>query len=265
MGGPGGAERARLNGTLTAMATLSSEIDLRSYGRPFAGVHAHAQMVLPLRGSLTLDIDGRSGVLHPLRAAFIEPGLVHSQFSHQDNLSVILDFDLAAVAPDTAGLLAARPFAPLSAAAARLVEFIGLMHRQGGASAGVLAHWTPLLLEALTAQPLRPASRLQAALTRVAAQPGHPWDTASMAQVACMGVSTLHRTFRDELDTTPQAWLNALRLRHACRQLVESSLPIAQVATLAGFADQSALTHAMRRAMDITPLAYRKQNQTKNR
>ena len=86
-----------------------------------------------------------------------------------------------------------------------------------------------------------------------------------MAKVACLSVSRLHRVFRQELDTTPQAWLNAMRLRFVCRQLVESSLPIAQLATLAGYADQSALTHAMRRAMDTTPLAYRQQNQTKIR
>jgi AraC-like DNA-binding protein len=59
-----------------------------------------------------------------------------------------------------------------------------------------------------------------------------------------------------------------MRLRWVCRQLAATNLPIAQLATQAGYADQSALTHAMRRAMDITPLAYRKrerQDQTKNR
>lgn len=241
------------------------KLDLRSYDLPSSDAHEFAQMVLPLSGRLTLDIDGRGSVLHPLRAAFIAPGLVHTQFSDAPNQSLILDFDLAAVAPETAGLLAERPFAPIGEAAAKLVDFIGLMRAQGAASAGVLANWTPLLLESLTRQPLRPASRLAAALTRFAAAPGQAWTTDSMARVACMSVSHLHRVFRDELDTTPLAWLNAMRLRFVCRQLAESALPIAQLATLAGYADQSALTHAMRRSMDITPLAYRKQNQTKIR
>ncbi|NYE63956.1 AraC-like DNA-binding protein [Duganella sp. 1224] len=240
-------------------------IDLRSYDMPFSDAHDFAQLVLPLKGRLTLDINGAGAVLHPLRAAFIAPGLVHSQFSSEPNQSLIIDFDLAAVPSDTAARLAERPFAAVGAAAAKLIDFIGMMRAQGGASAGVLAHWTPLLLESLTHQPLRPASRLQAALTRFEAAPGQPWNTESMAKVACISVSSLHRVFREELDTTPQAWLNAMRLRFVCRQLVESSLPIAQLATLAGYADQSALTHAMRRALDITPLAYRKQNQTKIR
>jgi AraC-like DNA-binding protein len=243
----------------------STEIDLRSYDAPFSDTHDHAQMVLPLKGRLTLDINGSGALLHPLRAAFIAPGLVHTQFSHEPNQSLILDFDLAAVAPETAGLLADRPFAQVGAATAKLIDFMGMMQEQGAASAGVLANWTPLLLESLTRQPVRPASRLQAALTQFEAAPGQPWNTTSMAKAACLSVSRLHRVFREELDTTPQAWLNAMRLRFVCRQLAQSSLPIAQLATLAGYADQSALTHAMRRAMDITPLAYRKQNQTKIR
>lgn len=243
----------------------STEIDLRSYDVPFSDAHDFAQMVLPLRGKLTLDINGHGALLQPLRAAFIAPGLVHTQFSDEPNASLILDFDLAAVPPETAGLLAQRPFAPVSTATAKLIDFMSLLQGQGAASAGVLTHWTPLLLESLTSQPVRPASRLQAALTRFEAQPGHAWNTERMADVACLSVSRLHRVFREELDTTPQAWLGAMRLRYVCRQLVESSQPIAQLATQAGYADQSALTHAMRRAMDITPLAYRQQNQTKIR
>ncbi|MTV38311.1 AraC family transcriptional regulator [Duganella radicis] len=240
----------------------STEIDLRSYDVPFSDAHDFAQMVLPLSGKLTLDIDGHGEVLHPLRAAFIAPGLVHTQFSREPNASLILDFDLAAVPAETVDLLAARPFAPVSAATAKLIDFMGMMQGQGAAGAGVLSHWTPLLLESLTRQPVRPASRLQAALTQFEAAPGQPWRTESMAKVACLSVSRLHRVFREELDTTPLAWLNAMRLRFVCRQLVESSLPIAQLAILAGYADQSALTHAMRRAMDTTPFAYRQQNQT---
>lgn len=246
-------------------AHSTTEIDVRSYDVPFSDAHDFAQMVLPLRGQLTLDINGHGALLHPLRAAFIAPGLVHTQFSNQPNASLILDFDLAAVPAETVGLLAQRPFAPVSAATAKLIDFMGMLQGQGAASVSVLANWTPLLLESLTRQPLRPASRLQAALTRFEAQPGHPWDTAKMAEVACLSVSRLHRVFREELDTTPQAWLNAMRLRYVCRLLAESSLPIAQLATQAGYADQSALTHAMRRALDITPLAYRQQNQTKIR
>jgi AraC-like DNA-binding protein len=248
---------------------MPTEIDLRSYDAvPSAGVHSFAQLVLPLKGKLALDIDGAGGIAHPLRAAFIEPGLVHTQFSREPNQSLILDFDLAAVPEETAGRLAERPYASISAPAVKLIDFIALMRAQSGASPALLANWTPLLLESLAQQEIRPASRLLVALSRIEAHPGQPWSTETMARAAHMSVSSLHRVFRDELRTTPLAWLTDMRLRWVCRQLAETDLPIAQLATAAGYADQSALTHAMRRALDVTPLAYRKrerQDQTKIR
>lgn len=250
-------------------ALASTELDLRSYGAvPSAGVHGFAQLVLPLKGKLTLDIGGEGGVAHPLQAAFIEPGLVHTQFSTESNQSLILDFDLAMVSESTAARLIERPYAPISAPAAKLIDYIGLMRAHAGADAATLANWAPLLLDALARQPIRPASRLLPALDKIEAHPGLPWNAEAMAKAACMSVSSLHRVFRDELRTTPLAWLTDMRLRWVCRQLAATNLPIAQLATQAGYADQSALTHAMRRAMDITPLAYRKrerQDQTKNR
>lgn len=247
----------------------STELDLRSYGAvPWAGVHDFAQLVLPLKGRLTLDINGKGGVAHPLRAAFIEPGFVHTQFSTEPNQSLILDFDLSVVPAATAARLAERPYAPIGAPAAKLIEYIALMRACPGASEAALANWTPLLLDALARQEIRPSSRLRVALGQIEAHPGQPWDTGAMAKAACMSVSTLHRVFREELQTTPLAWLTDMRLRWVCGQLAATDLPIAQLATLAGYADQSALTHAMRRAMDITPLAYRKrerQDQTKIR
>ena len=250
-------------------APAPTELDLRSYGAvPQAGVHGFAQLVLPLKGKLTLEINGKGGVAHPLRAAFIAPGLVHTQFSDEPNQSLILDFDLATVPASTSARLAERPYAAISAPAAKLIDYIGLMRAHSGASQATLANWAPLLLDALALQEVRPSSRLLVALGKIEAQPGQPWNTESMARTACMSVSSLHRVFREELHTTPLAWLTDMRLRWVCRQLAATDLPIAQLATLAGYADQSALTHAMRRAMDITPLAYRKrerQDQTKIR
>jgi AraC-like DNA-binding protein len=245
----------------------STELDLRSYvAEPLAGVHSFAQLVLPIQGRVTMDIRGCGAIVHPQRAAFVEPGLVHEASATGPNQSLILDFDLAAVPEATAARLAERPYAPISAPAAKLIEFIGLLRAQSGASQQTLDHWLPLLLETLAQQEIRPASRLSAALGRIEANPGQPWSTDTMAKAAYMSVSSLHRVFRDEMQTTPLAWLTDMRLRWACRQLAETDLPIARLATLAGYADQSALTHAMRRAMDVTPLAYRKrerQNQTK--
>ena len=79
-----------------------------------------------------------------------------------------------------------------------------------------------------------------------------------MAQAAHVSVSRLHVLFRDELDTSPHDWLLRCRLERAREWLAGGTRSVAEIALAAGFADQSSLTRAMRKAFDTTPAAYRR-------
>jgi AraC-like DNA-binding protein len=245
-----------------------ADLHLRSYGpRREPNRHDFAQLVLPLSGTLRLDIEGRQGLLDPLRAAFVAPGAWHSQVGEAANRSLILDLDLAQVAPQAAERLLERPFPQIGAAARKLVEFMGIMAGARVLAAevavspppSILQGWVPLLLDTLVLDAPRPASRLAALLARVEAAPGQPWTTASMAAGAGLSVSRLHALFRDELDTSPHAWLLALRLARAQAWLAQSDLTVAEIALRAGFSEQSALTRALRKATGWPPAAYRRQ------
>lgn len=240
-----------------------AELHLRSYGlRSEPNRHDFAQLVLPLSGTLRLDIEGRQGLLDPLRAAFVAPGAWHSQVGDATNRSLILDLDLAHVAPPAAERLLERPFPPLGEAARKLVEFMGIVAGGQGPASGpppsMLQGWVPLLLDTLALDAPRPASRLAALLAQIEAAPGQPWTTASMAARAGLSVSRLHALFRDELDMSPHAWLLGLRLARAQAWLAQSDLAVAEIALRAGFSEQSALTRALRKATGETPAAYRR-------
>jgi AraC-like DNA-binding protein len=97
-------------------------------------------------------------------------------------------------------------------------------------------------------------------MAAIEAEPGLPWTTVTMAERAKLSVSRLHTLFRTELDTTPRAWLAEVRLRRVSEWLRQSDRSIAELAYRGGFADQSALTRAMRRKTGLTPAAYRRQN-----
>jgi hypothetical protein len=89
--------------------------------------HAFAQLVLPLRGAVSLEIAGREQLLDPLRAAFVAPGAWHSQCADTVNRSFIVDIDAAAIAPEVRARLDARPFQALGPEARRLIEFMDLL------------------------------------------------------------------------------------------------------------------------------------------
>jgi hypothetical protein len=60
---------------------MASTVDLhlRSYGELTApDRHDYGQLVLPLHGALLLEIEGRQGMLDPLRAGFVAPPTVPS-------------------------------------------------------------------------------------------------------------------------------------------------------------------------------------------
>lgn len=234
-------------------------LHLRSYGRdPGADRHAYAQLVLPLAGAIRLDIDGHADRLDPLRGACVAPGAWHSQTGDAGNRALILDVAAESLHGAPWERLLERRFMPLGPAARKLVEFMGLMGAQHAAGPATLRGWTPLLLDALTLAAPRPASRLAALLARMEAAPGLAWTTESMANAAGLSVSRLHALFRTELDTSPRAWLQALRLAQARAWLAGTARPIADIALAAGFSDQSALTRALRNATGMTPAAYRR-------
>jgi AraC-like DNA-binding protein len=76
-----------------------------------------------------------------------------------------------------------------------------------------------------------------------------------LAAVANLSAFQLIRLFKRVAGLTPHSYLVQLRLDDARRHL-RNGMPIAEVATAAGFYDQSALTNHFRRSYGITPRQY---------
>ena len=88
-----------------------------------------------------------------------------------------------------------------------------------------------------------------------------PVTLSALAQVA--GVHRVHvaRAFRRTLGVTPAGYLRRLRFERACRALVETDLPLAELALAYGYASQSHLARDFRARLDTTPTAYRRARQ----
>lgn len=84
---------------------------------------------------------------------------------------------------------------------------------------------------------------------------------ASLARQANLSERTLARRFRDELGTTPGAWLTAQRVRKAQQLLEATDLGLDVVAQDSGFGSAALLRHHFARVLGTTPSAYRKRFQ----
>lgn len=243
---------------VTIIETSFVDIEIRSYDeRPTSDKHAYAQLVLPVTGEVHLEIEGARGRLDPFHGAVVAAGVWHAQRSIVDNRSLILDVNEEVLTNEGWAGLLDRPFKEISPAARKLVEFMHLCIEGGTAQPAMIHGWMPLLFDTLALGSPQVRSRLTALLAQIEAQPALPWSTDSMARFARMSVSRLHALFREELDTSPRAWLLHKRIDLACELLTHTNRTIADVALSTGFADQSVLTRAMRQNIDTTPAAYR--------
>ncbi len=84
-----------------------------------------------------------------------------------------------------------------------------------------------------------------------------PLTVAALAQRASVSQATLHRRFREQLGTTPLAWLTRERLAFACRLIEYGETGFDAVARTSGLGTATNLRALMRRHTGLTPSAYR--------
>jgi transcriptional regulator GlxA family with amidase domain len=86
-----------------------------------------------------------------------------------------------------------------------------------------------------------------------------PVSMAEMAKLAGLSTTHFNRRFRQLLRMTPSHYLRTARVRQARLLLSTTDKPLAEIAILTGFTDQSHFTKRFRQTTGLTPDAYRRQ------
>lgn len=242
------------------LAAATYSISIRSYGaHSTVDTHDFSQLVLPLAGELSMDIAGREAVVDRTVAAYVEAGSRHDQVSDVTNRSLILDLQPRDLDARTADRLASRPYVSLTPEANNLIDYMGASLTKGRVLPHKLKLWVPLLVDALLGEQSQLPARLASLFATVEADLSKHWTVEIMAEQVGVSASRLHAIFQESLGKSPRAWLTDLRLEQVCRLLTNTELSIAELVYRSGYADQSALTRAMRKATGLTPAAYRRQ------
>jgi PAS domain S-box-containing protein len=104
-------------------------------------------------------------------------------------------------------------------------------------------------------------SNLQAAIDHIRQHFAEPLMVADLAAAAELKPSQLERATRRALGVSPKQLIIRTRIDEAIRRLDDTDLPIAAIAGACGFYDQSSFTRQFRRAVGLTPGAYRARQQ----
>ena len=84
-------------------------------------------------------------------------------------------------------------------------------------------------------------------------------STTQLAAIICISESYLYEIFRNNLGTSPIAYLNYYRLSVASEMLRQTKEPIHKIAELVGFKDPAYFTRLFCRTFGVSPRTYRQE------
>jgi two-component system, response regulator YesN len=86
------------------------------------------------------------------------------------------------------------------------------------------------------------------------------FSSAQLAKALAMSVRQMQRMFKEKLDTTPNAFITAVKMEEAAKLLKSSQKNIAEVAYAVGFADPAYFAKVFRKYFNQSPKDYSKPN-----
>jgi len=229
-------------------------------------IHRHDdfhQIIVPLLGTLELDVAGHQGQVSLRTIGAISVGENHAFCANGDNRFLVLDIPANTTHHwDHIWTKAVeKPFLPMSHALCSLSDY-ALYHKKLSKSETGLHMWQNLFLQTLACDLDGSTTdlphRIQKALNYIEANFARPLQNRDIANHVCLSPSRFHDLFVRSLAITPQQYLLKYRLQHA-KRLITQGHRLAEIAQDVGFSDQSSFGRAFTKEFGTSPAKWRKQ------
>lgn len=174
------------------------------------------------------------GHVSDYRLAIVEDDLTLAQITRSILLFIGRNDRLSTLALDQFSLILG----------AHLIQRYGVIQKSAHPSKGGLAPWQRRRAMELLHEKLHGRIRL--------------------SEIACecgLSVSHFARSFKSSFGVSAHHWLMQHRVECAKALLVQTALPLTEIAVRVGFSDQAAFTHSFRQLVGISPGRWRRQTQ----
>lgn len=226
--------------------------------------HEATHILFVLDGDYVLSVNGRQRTLPPRSLIFVPAGTRHA--NHPASGTRILTVSVSA-----SQIAAAREYVRLPESEsdfrhgepALLADRLELECRNWDHASPLTAAGLSLELLGAIAQRPEPEQRMPPRWLRIATELLHDRcaESITLAEIAEeVGVHPIHlgRTFRKFFGCGAGEYLRSCRIERAAAALRSGRTSIAEVASQFGYADQSHFSKAFRRALGVTPAAFRR-------
>lgn len=242
--------------------------ECRSYSdRAYTHDHAFAQLILPLQGSLFIQTDAYDCELDEAHLFFLPPDCQHTFHAHDRNEFLVLDIpkwicpEINCQSPK--GLRTELDDRWLAIRALMISEI-----RQTDYSLYHLCHYAYRLLSTDLISETRPLFRTQnlfqtqkpRSIQWIEVNYGRSISLNELAQLEGYSLTYYCEWFKTLMGTTPQRYIQTLRIERTKALLRETDLSIWQIAQQVGYEHHGSLTRLFRQVEQTTPQQYRQQN-----
>ncbi|NBF06749.1 helix-turn-helix domain-containing protein [Pseudomonas sp. Fl5BN2] len=248
--------------------TQKASLALRSYsGQVELHDHDYHQIVLPQSGSMEIEVDGRGGKVDWSQGVIIPAGAPHAFSANTTNTFLVLDVPLPSASThnteaETIKRLNEKSFFPVRPEIRHLLDYATRSAPLLTSSPEVAQSWSTLLMSSLVQPhsntPDHGQFTLARALTHIENNLDSHLTASEIARISGTSERRLYILFEQHLRTTPFAHVTRLRLNLAMDLLRDTQLSITDIAHRVGYADQSALNHALKKSHDLTPASARR-------
>ncbi|MCJ8168584.1 helix-turn-helix domain-containing protein [Atopomonas sediminilitoris] len=232
--------------------------------------HSHHQLVLAIHGRAEFELAGRGGCVSEQGACVVPGGVRHVFAGQGENRMLILDQSADSAEHNEASdadrtmleqLFAEPTFAPLDPAFSQLKSYAASELQRYGHDRHLARALGGMLLRALHVRLFGEAQRQERAsrvdmlhLQRyVKRHLRRRISVAELAEEAHVSAAHFHALFKQASGLTPYQFVLQQRLSEAQSLLQHSGLSLLQIAEACGFANQAALSTAMRRYLGLSP------------
>lgn len=231
--------------------------------------HDFHQIVITLCGSSEFEIEGLGGRINAFSGCIVPANYEHYYSGYGHNRQLILDLpeDAPALTGEQRELVAlfdAPRFFALDTSLRHYLAFMESELSQGVGTASsfqqdrlaatLLGSLKVRLGTASAAQHRIDLNRIDRFIHRHLAE---EFRVADLAKLACLSVAHFSERFRVQTGLSPWQYVKRQRLMAARQLILQSRLPLTDIAIQTGFANQSALSHAFRRSYGLSPRSLR--------
>lgn len=236
--------------------SMAPQIELRSYDTERCRhSHDYAQLVLPIIGTMSIEIGNREGVVNMETAAFIPSGEQHCFAGSHDNLFAVIDLPQHTTALNSGSL---SHFFNLTATTKKFLEFTHYYLIENAINYTSDSLIQDLLLN-LISQPLLLEHDRFVTLTKnwINLYFACPIDIVKLAQLCHLSASQLQRRFKRSTGYSIAEYWRSKRLEQAKRLLSEENRSIEAIAFKIGYENASAFSRCFQKSFGVSPSQWR--------